>query len=438
MRYWWLIVLGLVACERPFVETIQPELLVLEPDLSEVQTIPVIQLRVQSAHFRAVGGVLLNGVPMDPAPPGPAFWQISVGLRLGLNTLVLEATDVENISRVDTAYAVYLPHRISLNAPSLPEGRGGHSIVRLRDGDLMVTGGATMQGGPARGESFLLASNSGVFGLMQESLVTPRTGHTSSVLPNGQVLIVGGSRVDSPTNVGELIESVEIFNPDASGRGFREIPVSGQPIRRVYHAAVLRQVGNELFLDLIGGNGDTRYGNSPFFGVRQDLRTFRIEPDELIALNTSRSAPFIDEPVAGYTVTRTQPNSYLLLGSRFINNSAINGNLRIDYPGGTGLFLSGLPEFLLPRTAHATASVLSGVYTTFGGHQSTSSEVLTQMEVFNEQANRFFAMRPSQAMVGRYRHTATPSGLRSVLLVGGFARNGTAITASEYFVVSTE
>ena len=179
-------------------------------------------------------------------------------------------------------------------------------------------------------------------------------------------------------------------------------------------------------------------GTNPFFGVRQDLRTFRIEPDELVALNTNSSAPFIDEPVAGYTVTQTQPNSYLLLGSRFINNSAINGNMRIDYPGGTGLFISGLPQFVLPRTAHSTASVLSGVFTTFGGHQSTPADVLTQMEVFNEQANQFFAMRPSQAMVGRYRHTATPSGLRSVLLVGGFARNGTAITASEYFVVSTE
>ena len=438
MRHWWLIALVLVACERPFVETIQPELIVLEPDLSEVQTASVIELRVQSTHFRPVGGVYLNGAPMDPAPPGPAFWQASIALRLGLNTLIFEATDLENISRVDTAYAVYLPHRISLNAPSLPEGRGGHSIVRLRNGELMVTGGASMQGGPARGESFLLASNSGIFSHMQERLITPRTGHTSTVLPNGQVLIVGGSRVDSPTNVGDLIESAEIFDPNASGRGFREIPVNGQPIRRVYHAAVLRQSGNEIFLDLIGGNGDTRYGTSPFFGVRQDIRTFRIESDELIALNTNASAPFIDEPVAGYTVTRTQPNSYLLLGSRFINNSAINGNMRIDYPGGTGLFFSGLPGFLMPRTAHATASVLSGVFTTFGGHQSTPSDVLTRMEVFHEQANQFFALRPAQAMVGRYRHTATSSGLRSVLLVGGFARNGTAITASEYFVVSTE
>ena len=47
-------------------------------------------------------------------------------------------------------------------------------------------------------------------------------------------------------------------------------------------------------------------------------------------------------------------------------------------------------------------------------------------------------MKPSQAMVPRYHHTAISVGIRSVILIGGFNQNGTAITASEYFIVSRE
>ncbi len=409
--------------------------MVIEPDLTEVQTSNVITLRVQSIHFRAVQGVSLNGVPMDPAPPGPAYWQSSINLRLGINTFFLEATDQEGVSRRDTAYAAYLPHLISRNAPNLPNGRGGHSLVRLRNGSLMVTGGARRQKGPAQRESFLLGRGSDTFHQMQERLQTPRTGHTASVLPDGQVLIVGGSRIDSPNRVSDLIETVEIYNP--AEPAFNEFPVQGQVIRRTNHTAVVREANGEWLLDLVGGYGDVRYGSTPFFGIRRDLRTFRIELDGLIALNTITSAPFIDHPVANHTVTQAAPGSYFILGSQFDNGAAINGNMRIEYPRGAGLTLSQLPGLLTPRTAHATASVLSGLFAVFGGHVE-SSEIATGIELFHEQTDQFFFMRPDQEMAARTHHAVRSVGLRSVILIGGFNRNGTAITTSEYFIVSPE
>ncbi|MCY4159519.1 MAG: hypothetical protein OXE92_00465 [Bacteroidetes bacterium] len=436
MRICWLLVLLLVACERPFVETTQPELQVIEPDLTEVQTSQVITILVKSTHFRILKEVSLNGVQMKPAPPGPGHWTTSLGLRHGINRFYLDATDEEGVSRRDTAYAVYLPHQISRNAPALPEGRGGHSTIRLRDGSVMVTGGARQQGNLAQSESFLLDPTSDRFIQMEARLLTPRTGHTASLLPDGKVLIVGGSRIDSPSEVSDLIETVEIIDPTASQPGFIELPVRGQAIRRTHHTAIIHEDNGELLLDLAGGYGDLNYGANPFFGVRQDLRTFRIESDEVIALNTRASAPFIYEPVAGHTVTQSQPDSYFILGSQFMNGDAINGNMRIHYPGGSRVDFSPLPGLRIPRTYHATASIFGGIFGLFGGRLE-SSDISLQIEIFHESTDQFFTLRPSQPMVTRYDHTATSTGLRAILLVGGFNQNGTATPVSEFVLFSS-
>ncbi len=437
MRIWWLLGFVFLACERPFVETTEPNLQVTEPDLTEVQISSVITLRVRSTHFRALEGVYLNGIAMERVQPDPAQWEISVTLRVGLNIFYLDAIDLEGVTRRDTAYAVHLPHQVSRNVSSLPEGRGGHSIVRLRDGSYMVSGGARQRGGLAQRESFLLSSNSGLFSQMQEQMLVARSGHTANILPDHSVLIVGGSRVDSPTSINELIETVELFDPDATERGFREIPVRGQPIRRVNHTSVVYQMNREVFLDLIGGYGDTRYGANPFFGIRQDLRTFKIEPNELVALNTAASAPFIFEAIAGHTVTRADPDTYFILGSQFVNGNVLNGNMRIHYPRGDGKDLSQLPGFMIPRTAHSTAPILNGLFIVVGG-RIKSSQTTTYMEIFHEPTHRFFSMVSPQPTIARSDHTAISTGLRTVLLVGGFSPEGTAIASSEYLTILAE
>ena len=199
----------------------------------------------------------------------------------------------------------------------------------------------------------------------------------------------------------------------------------------------MREANGEWLLDLIGGYGDVRYGSNPSFGVRRDLRTFKVELDGLTALNTINSAPFIDHPIADHTVTEAAHDTYFILGSQFDNGTAVNGNMRIKYLHGAGRTLSQLPGLLTPRTAHATAPVLSGLFAAFGGHLE-SSEITTDIELLHEQTDLFFSMKPSQAMVYRYHHTAISVGIQSVILIGGFNQNGTAITASEYFIVSRE
>ncbi|MDE2957806.1 MAG: kelch repeat-containing protein [Bacteroidota bacterium] len=426
-------VLFAAACERPFVEVSQPDIEVLAPDLSEVQIDPVIHIRVRSTSFRPVGSVYLNSSPMTRQEQNSQIWEISVALRLGLNMLVLDATDIDDVVRRDTAFAVYMPFRTTLNAPQLPLARGGHASVRLRSGDILVTGGAESAGGTGQGDAFLLGFDSERFTTLAERLVYPRTGHSASLLPNGDVLIAGGSRRDNVTAVSDLIEHVEIYSPESGT--FAEIPVTGLPIRRTEHTAVIRNTGSEIFLDLLGGQGDTRYGSEPFLGIRQDLRTFRVEGDSLVAVNTHASAPFVDRPLFGHTETRIQIGPYFALGTRFDNNFVINSSVKVDYPDGTGIRFTPGPAFRMPRTMHAAAPVLSELLMIFGGRQASPTNVLVDMEVLSSQTETFYALPPLQALVRRYQHTATPVGLRSTLLIGGFGADGTAHRASEYFHV---
>ena len=421
------------ACERPFIEVSQPDIEVLAPDFSVVQIEPVVNLRVRASSFRPVGSVFLNGSAMTRSSQSEQVWELAIALRLGLNWIILDATDIDDVVRRDTVYAVYMPFRTSLNAPHLPLARGGHATARLRSGDILVTGGAEQAGGPAQGEAFLLGFDSRRFTTITDQLIYPRTGHTASLLPNGTVLIAGGSRRDNLSTVADLIENVEIFTPET--QTFREVPVIGLPIRRTEHTAVIRNTGLELFLDLLGGQGDTRYGENPFLGIRRDLRTFRIDEDSLVAVNSHLSAPFIDRPLYGHTETRIQIGPYFALGSQFDNNLVINSSVKVDYPDGTGIRISPGPAFLVPRFMHAAAPVLSELLMIFGGRQSGDSDILVDMELLSSQTETFYILPSLQGLVRRYNHTATAIGVRSVLLIGGFGADGTAYSASEYFNV---
>ena len=423
----------ITGCERPFVEVSQPEIEVLAPDLSEAQTEPVITLRVRATSFRPVGSVFLNGSPMARSEQNEASWELAIVLRLGLNALVLDATDIDDVARRDTVYAVYLPYRMTLNAPPLPSGRGGHATVRLPSGDILVTGGAEFVGGPAQSEAFLLGFDTERFSTLPNRMIHPRTGHTASLLPNGHILIAGGSRNDNVVSVTDLIENVEIYSPEESA--FREIQISGQPIRRTQHTAIVRNTGQEVFLDLLGGQGDTRYGSNPFFGFRQDLRTFRVYDDSLVALNTQASAPLIERPLFGHTQTRIQIGPYFALSTHFENNFAVNSSIKIDYPDNTRILFSAVPPFQAPRTMHAAAPILSNMLMIFGGRQASPADILVDMEVLNNRTERFYTIPRIQGLVRRYNHTATAVGIRSVLLIGGFGLDGTGYSVSEYFNV---
>ena len=87
--------------------------------------------------------------------------------------------------------------------------RSGHTATLLKDGRVLVVGGVTDGGllstdiemfDPATGTSMLVAQ-----------LAEPRRGHVAAALPDGTVLIAGGATTD-----GVVLQSAAIFDPETN------------------------------------------------------------------------------------------------------------------------------------------------------------------------------------------------------------------------------
>ena len=329
--------LGLVAllgCERPLADFSGSTISILAPDLSGVLTESEIQFRVAVSSINSVSRVRLNNLPLDLSADG-SHWEITYVLRLGLNPLIFEATTEQGNTDIDTVYAMHMPVGVSLNAPVLPEGRGGHTATFTLAGDILVAGGSARRGGPASADAFVLVRGGRSFETLQQQMHAARTGHTATRLADGRVLLLGGSTTDNLQSIIDLVETAELYDPATDS--FAVVPVVGQPIRRTLHAAILRDDDAGTFVDLYGGRGDTRYIPEPFLGVRRDLRTFEFARDTLFALHTLASAPFLDAAVYGHSVTRLHANTYVVLGGSSNSGLSAESDFLLQYSASGGL-----------------------------------------------------------------------------------------------------
>ncbi len=425
-----VIALALSGCERPLADLGAPSIEILAPDLSKVLTEQEIELRISVTSVNSITEVRLNDAPLEPSDNGP-YWQSTFILSRGLNRLIVEAIDARDQTEVDTAIALFLPFGISLNAPHLPQGRGGHTATFTVDRGLLVAGGASTRNGPAHADAFVLAPRGRAFIRAEGLLYEARTGHTATRLPDGRVLLMGGSRTDNLLSVSDLVETAELYEPEKDS--FFVVPVVGQPIRRALHSAILRSSNAGVFIDLYGGRGDTRYGQSPFLGVRQDLRTFEMARDTLFALHSLASAPFLDAAIYGHSVTQKYSSAHVVLGGNSDSGLSDDGNFLLEYDTPVGIRLTKIPAMAFARTRHAASPLLGNFLIVFGGTQNSDQDIVIDNEVYSNAVNRFFTVPQRQGTVRRYGHTASPLSTQQVVLIGGFGVGGTAYAASEFF-----
>ena len=423
----------LLGCERPLADFGGSTITILAPDLAEVLTEDEVRFRVAVNSVSAVSTVRMNSLPLALSADGN-HWEITYVLRLGLNLLILDATTDEGTTDIDSVYAMHMPVGVSLNAPDLPEGRGGHTATFTLAGDILVAGGTTRRGGPASADAFALVRGGRAFETLPKGLNAARTGHTATRLADGHVLFLGGSTTDNLQYVTELVETAELYDPATDS--FTVVPVVGQPIRRTLHSAILRDTDSGVFVDLYGGRGDTRYIPESFLGVRRDLRTFEFARDSLFALHTLASAPFLEAAVYGHSVTRLHANTYVILGGSSNSGLSDESDFLLEYSASGHLRTSHLPAMATPRTQHAASLLLGNFVVAFGGRAALDQDIVTSREVFSTVADRFFVMPGLQPAVRRYAHAAVPVSQQLVLLIGGFGLDGTAYAASEFFAVS--
>ncbi len=435
-----LVSIMALRCDRPFVEVREPEIEIVDPDLTTVITTPSVDFRVRATSFRPIQRVLLGEEAMD-FDASSGYWAATRTLSSGVNRFVITAFDTQNVVAVDTVVVVHLIAGYSINAPDLPNTAGDHAAVLMNDGSLLVTGGAFHVNGEAEATAFLASPAGGAFQELPAEMTRNRRGHTMTNLPDGRVLILGGATRANLTDILGLVEEPEIFDP--ATRTFRPVIFTGDPIRRTEHTASARMASSGVIIDLFGGLGDIQYRPTPRFGVRDDIRSFEFRNDSLIALSPG-VGPFLGEPISGHTQTllaETEPflpGNYLVHGTHFGVQFFESTSFTVDFADPLGLLPMRVGNTLEPRTNHAAERIFPGLIVTMGGNPSDRTVSLGSVELFLSEQRRFLRLPVAQAGLQRSGQSATKISDGRIIILGGFLTGGNSTSLSEYFLYNTD
>lgn len=432
----------LVGCDRPFVEVAVPTFEVLEPvNLDTVRTQPLLPLAFRASSFRSVDRVEVDGLRATFLREEELYLD-TLRLQVGLNTIRVEVFDAEGNVGTDTLYAVYLPYGFAELTAQLPDRLGGHTATPLGDGSILIAGGTGGIGEPALDIALRFDTQRLTFVQEAARLNEARIGHTASLLPDGRVLILGGSRRATPTAADDLVTLPELYDP-ATGT-FTELPfvnTDGEPalaVERTEHTTtVIENANGQVDVYLYGGL-TPRFDGS---GVARSafMRTLRFDtnPDRLVALGPRERFQFV--PIAGHSQTpladvgQRDSGHYLIAGASSTDNAGLRAPFVFEFS----------PEFIResnagpldrPRTDHAAAAFGDLVLVTGGRTLDTQPRIVQSGEVFASGPARFYAFPAAlQPRLARWGHSATNIGDGRILVVGGFSASGEALDRTELF-----
>lgn len=286
--------------------------------------------------------------------------------------------------------------------------RAGHSATLLPDGRVLVAGGTT--DGTHSAELFDPTSSS--FAPTIGGMVYTRTGHCAGLLPNGRVLIAGGG--DSK---GTLFKTAEVFDPATES-----FTATGD-LNQVRKGATATVLANGKVL-IAGG---------------QDSGGALLSSAELYDANTGTFTLTgnMQTPRARHTATLLSNGKVLLVGSI----SPI-GSAEIYDPASGHFSATGS---LLQARAHHTATLLpNGKVLVVGGTQimppggggaPPAAVSLDSAEIYDPATGTF--QTAGKLLVARDSHSATllPNGV--VLLAGGYTHDFDGDANPEWYTMFT-
>lgn len=280
----------------------------------------------------------------------------------------------------------------------------------LTDGEVLLTGGNEFLGYP----TWLPAISAGELYNPATLKFTPtgsmsisRTHHTSTLLPDGRVLIAGGA-----TSVGSGADttwspsaSAEIYNP-LSGSFTRAAEMTTQ---RTAHTATLLPSGKVL---IAGGENNQ--------GAIASAELYDPKSNTFVATGTMTTAR------TGHAATLLASGKVLITGGA-PDNSILTGLIAISaepqptaevYDPETGTFSPAAP-MATGRLAHTATLLADGRVLIVGGFKSWAGryESSSSAEIYDPASNAFNSVGAMNAT--RFWHSATPLPDGSVLIVGG-------------------
>lgn len=335
---------------------------------------------------------------------------------------------------------------------NMTSSRSSHTATLLPNSKLLVTGGYDYYGPDITlSKTEIFDPTTGIWSQL-EDMISARSTHTATLLPNGKILLAGG-RNDSDI----ALSIAEVYDPRFS----IWIPTGQMTSARAYHTATRLQGGKVLVAGGIyvnGGHYATAELYDPVTGMWSNTASNMIYPhayhtatlliDGMVLVVSGSTFPFnVSQQAELYnpeTGAWTQIMDYLIVGRDshsatrlddgkvlVVGGAMLGGNWAVlaePYDPMTQMWLE--PSSLAVSRAYHTATLLEDGAVLAAGGDFTNNPTA---EIFDPGTNWW---SPTGEMtINRYRHTATRLLNGKVLAVGG--DNGVAFATAELYDRST-
>jgi uncharacterized delta-60 repeat protein len=334
---------------------------------------------------------------------------------------------------------------------NLTTARGSATATLLPNGKILIAGGRNYNLASLN-TADLYDPAAGTFAATG-SMTSPRSYHTATLLPNGKVLIAGGLNSDGAF-VGNVLNTAELYDPAAGTFA----ATGSMSAARYHHTATLLPNGKVL---LTGGSNSTGYMNTaelydPATGTfaatgsmsaARDHHTATLLPsgkvliaggeNNVVFLNTAE----LYDPATGtfaatgsmsaargyHTATLLPSGKVLIAGTR----NYAGGNTAELYDPATGMF-TATGNMGAARSLHTATLLPNGKVLIAGGFNGNI--VLDYAELYDSGSGTFAVVTSAAMTTPRASHTATLLTSGKVLIAGGSNDTTVLYTAELYDV----
>ena len=384
--------------------SIAPNAIAVVPGASQVFTATVVGLADSKVKWtvQGSGGGTITSTGLYTAPSAT-----------GVYTVIATSSADANYRAAAVVLVTTKPSSPFSATGNLVHGREFHTATLLPDGTVLVAGGA-IEAAPycLAGTDFAELYNpvSGSFALTS-SMTDHRYAQTSTLLPNGKVLIAGGFSFDEPDCIGPdtspPLISAELYDPSSGSFA----PTGSMSEARGLHTATLLPTGKVLIV----GGGNMGGGRPPFAGDGSATA-------EVYDPATGTFTPTANMSTAriGHTATLLLDGRVLIAGGITSGSSSPLATAEL-YDPIIGAF-TVVRTMTAPRAGHTATLLPDGKVLITGGFTDSTlgaAGIGTDTAEIYDPAKATFLPTNKPMVVGRWAHTATllPDG--TVLLVGG-------------------